>query len=118
MYYVIQRYHNNHKKHYFAYVVTKYISAKNTQNIIFEINQNGTMKRKWSPKNDIILLTTDKELFRTTYERLEALKAQYVAKIEAAQEQLDHEIQNLSKSMQKEFDIIKLSSQHDTQHSQ
>jgi hypothetical protein len=116
MYYVIQRYHNNHKKHYFAYAVTKYISAKNTQNIIFEINQNGTMKRKWSPKDDIILLTADKELFRTTYERLEALKEQHITKIEAVQEKLDHELDDFRDSMQQEFDLIKRSTQSDTAH--
>ena len=114
MYYVIQRHHNNHKKHYFAYAVAKYISAQNTQNIIFEINQNGVMKRKWSPKEDIILLTADKELFRVTYERLELLKEEHIAKIEAAQEKLDQEIHHFHESMQKEFEKIKRSSKTDS----
>ncbi|MDP3300617.1 MAG: hypothetical protein Q8S36_01475 [Sulfuricurvum sp.] len=110
MYYVIQRYHNNHQKHYFAYIVAKYISAKNTQNIIFEITQNGVTKRKWSPKKDIILLTADKELFRNTLERLEALKEQHLEKINSAQEKLNQELSQFHEALQKEFEMILLSS--------
>ena len=107
MYYVIQRHLNNHKKHFFAYSVVKYIAAKNTQNIIFEIHQHGEVERKWSPKDDVILLTQDKELFRTTYERLEAISAKHLKKIDAVQEELNHEIQEFNESMQKEFALIK-----------
>lgn len=109
MFYVIQRHHNNHKKHYLAYVTIRYIAAKNTHNIIFEINQNGVIKRKWSPKEDIILLTDDKELFRTTLERLESIKNRHIEKIDAAQEQLNHEISQFRDTMQKEFEMIKSS---------
>lgn len=111
MYYVIQRHHNDYKKHYFAYVVAKYISAKNTQNIIFEITQNGVTKRKWSPKKDIILLTADKELFRNTMERLEAIKEQHLEKINSAQEKLNQELSQFHEALQKEFEAILLSSQ-------
>ena len=109
MYYVIQRHHNNHKKHYFAYSVIKYITAKNTQNIIFEIHQNGVMKRKWSPKEDIILLTENKELFRTAYEKLETLRAQHLEKINTAQAELNNAVNDFHETMQKEFEIIKSS---------
>ncbi|MFA6188561.1 MAG: hypothetical protein WC680_04695 [Sulfuricurvum sp.] len=111
MFYVIQRHHNNHKKHYLAYVTIRYIAAKNTLNIIFEINQNGLIKRKWSPKEDIILLTDNKELFLTTLERLESIKNHHLEKIDAAQEQLNHEISHFHETMQKEFETIKSSSQ-------
>jgi len=116
MYYVIQRHHNNHKKHYFAYSVAKYIAAKNTQNIIFEIHQNDAVKRKWSPKEDIILLTEDKELFRTTYERLEAISAKHLKKIEAVQEELNHEVEALHQSIQKEFELIRQASKSNLLH--
>ena len=111
MYYVIQRNHNDHQKHYYAYVVAKYIAAKNTQNIIFEITQNGVIKRKWSPKKDIILLTADKELFRDTLERLEALKEQHLEKIHSVQEKLNQELNQFHEALQKEFETILLSSQ-------
>ncbi len=108
MYYVIQRHHNHQQKHYFAYAVVKYIAAKNTQNIIFEIRQNGETKRKWSPKEDIILLTSDQELFRTTIERLESIKNHHLEKINAAQEKLNHEINHFHATMQEEFELIRL----------
>jgi hypothetical protein len=107
MYYVIQRHNNNHKKHFFAYSVIKYITAKNTHNIIFEINQNGVIKRKWSPKEDIVLLTEDKELFRTTYERLESLSVHHLEKINAVQEELNTAVHDFHETMQKEFELIK-----------
>lgn len=116
MYYVIQRHHNDHQKHYFAYVVAKYISAKNTQNIIFEITQNGITKRKWSPKKDIILLTADKELFRRTIERLEAIKEHHLKKINAAQEELNQELNHFHDILQKEFEMIRLASQTNVLH--
>lgn len=116
MYYVIQRHHNNHKKHYFAYSVAKYIAAKNTQNIIFEINQNGVMKRKWSPKEDIVLLTEDKDLFRTTYERLETLSSRHLEKINTAQEELNNAVNDFHETMQKEFEFIKKASKDSLSH--
>lgn len=116
MYYVIQRHHNDHKKHYFVYAVTKYISAKNTQNIIFEINKNGVAKRKWSPKEDIILLTADKELFRSAVQRLEAIKEHHLEKINAAQEKLHHEINHFHTTMQEEFETIKLTAKSNFTH--
>ncbi|MDQ1297541.1 MAG: hypothetical protein QG558_79 [Campylobacterota bacterium] len=109
MYYVIQRHHNNHKKHFFAYLAAKCIAAKNTQNVIFEISQGGVVKRKWAPKEDLVLLTEDKELFRTTYERLEALSAHHLEKINTVQEELSNAINDFHESMQKEFDLIKSS---------
>ena len=111
MYYVIQRHHNDHKKHYFVYAVAKYISSKNTQNIIFEIHRDGAVKRQWSPKKDIILLTSDKELFGSTLQRLEAIKEHHLEKINAAQDKLNHEINHFHAAVQEEFETILLSSQ-------
>lgn len=110
MYYVIQRHHNNYQKHYFAYVVAKFIAAKNTHNVIFEIKRDGLMKRKWAPKEDIILLTDNKEVFRTTLEHLETIKNHHLENINAAQEQLNLQISHFNETMQKEFETIKLSS--------
>jgi hypothetical protein len=110
MYYVIQRHHNNHKKHFFAYAVIKYIAAKNTKNIIFELNHNGVTKHKWSPKEDIILLTQDQELFRTTYERLTSFSVDYQEKIEAAQEELNSVINEFHRAIENEFELIKQAS--------
>jgi hypothetical protein len=107
MYYVIQRHHTDPKKHYLAYSVPRYISSDNSQNIIFEFQHEGTVKRKWAPKEEIILLTDDKQLFQTTLKRLEELKHSHLERIDAAQTQLNSEITALLNTMQNEFEQIK-----------
>ncbi len=107
MYYVIQRHYGDPKKHYLAYSVPKYISSENSQNIIFEFRHDGQIKRKWTAKEEIILLTDDKELFYATLRKLEDLKEYHLAKINAAEDQLNHEVSMLLTAMQHEFDTIK-----------
>lgn len=107
MYYVIQRHKGDPKKHYLAYSVPRYISSQNSLNVIFEFQQEGAVKRKWAPKEEIILLTDDQELFQTTLMRLEELKKAHIEKIDAAQAQLNHEIASLLNTMQQEFDKIR-----------
>lgn len=110
MYYVIQRHQGDPKKHYLAYSVPKYISSENSQNIIFEFQHNGVAKRKWAPKEEIVLLTDDQELFQTTLQRLESLKSSHLEKIDAAEAQLNHEISSMLNAMQSAFQAIKKNS--------
>lgn len=110
MYYVIQRHHGDPKKHYLAYTVPRYISSNNSQNIIFEFRHEGVVKRKWAPKEEIVLLTDDEELFKSTLEKLEAIKLSHLEKIDAAEAQLNFEIHSFLNSMQSEFEIIKKNS--------
>lgn len=107
MYYVIQKHHGDPKKHYLAYTVPRYISSQNSQNIIFEFRHNDTVKRKWAPKEEIVLLTDDEQLFQTTLQKLEELKRSHLERIDAAEAQLNHEIFSMLNSMQVEFEIIK-----------
>lgn len=107
MYYVIQRYHGDPKRHYIAYTVPRYISSKNSENIIFEFKHDGQVKRKWTAKKEIILLSENKEVFEATLRKLEALKNIHTERIDAAQKQLDDEITLLLSVMQQEFDAIK-----------
>lgn len=109
MYYVIQRHHGDPKRHYIAYSVPKYISSDTSENIIFEFKQDGQVKRKWTAKKEIVLLTDNKELFETTLRKLEALKQTHLAKIDQAEKHLEHEIALLLGTMQKQFDDIKKS---------
>lgn len=109
MYYVIQRHHGDPKKHYLAYSVPRYISSENSQNIIFEFQIDGVVKRKWAAKEEIILLSDDPILFKTTLEKLEQLKQIHLQKIDAAEAQLHHEIHALLNAMQSQFDAIKKS---------
>lgn len=110
MYYVIQRHHGDSKKHYLAYAVPRYISSNNTHNIIFEFRHEGVVKRKWAPKEEIVLLTDDEQLFKSTLEKLEAIKQSHLEKIDAAEAQLNLEIHSFLNAMQSEFDTIKKNS--------
>lgn len=107
MYYVIQRHHGDPKKHYLAYSVPRYLSSEKSQNIIFEFKHDGCVKRKWAPKEDIVLLTDNHELFQSTLEKLELLKRSHLEKIDTAQAQLNHEIFSMLNAMQSEFETIK-----------
>lgn len=107
MYYVIQRHHGDPKKHYLAYTVPRYISSENSQNIIFEFRHNDTVKRKWAPKEEIVLLTDDEELFQTTLQKLESLKRTHLERIGVAETQLNQEISAMLSTMQTEFETIK-----------
>jgi hypothetical protein len=107
MYYVIQRHHGDPKKHYLAYTVPRYISSENSQNIIFEFRHNDTVKRKWAPKDEIVLLTDDEQLFQTTLQKLEGLKRSHLERIDAAEAQLNQEVFAMLTTMQSEFEIIK-----------
>lgn len=106
MYYVIQRHHGDPKKHYLAYSVPRYISSEKSQNIIFEFQHNGETKRKWAPKEEIVLLTDDHELFQTTLKKLESLKSSHLEKIDIAQTQLNNEINALLNTMKNAFETI------------
>ncbi len=107
MYYVIQKHHGNPKKHYLAYTVPRYISSANSQNIIFEFRNEEGVKRKWAPKEEIVLLTEDEPLFRSVLEKLESIKQTHLEKIDAAEAQLAQEINALLGAMQNEFETIK-----------
>ncbi|WP_310439334.1 hypothetical protein [Sulfuricurvum sp.] len=107
MYYVIQRHHGDPKKHYLAYTVPRYISSENSQNIIFEFRHNDSVKRKWAPKEEIVLLTDDEQLFQITLKKLELLKRSHLERIDAAEAQLNQEIFALLNTMQSEFETIK-----------
>jgi len=107
MYYVIQRHHGDPTKHYLAYSVPRYLSSEKSHNIIFEFKHEGSVKRKWAPKEDIVLLTDNYEYFQSVLEKLEHLKQSHLAKIDAAQAELNHEISSMLNAMQSEFETIK-----------
>lgn len=109
MYYVIQKHHGDPKKHYLAYTVPRYISSENSQNIIFEFRQNEVVKRKWAPKEEIVLLTDDEQLFQATLQKLEELKRAHLERIDVAEAQLNQEIHAMLSTMQSEFETIKKS---------
>lgn len=107
MYYVIQHYHNDPKKHYLAFHVPRYIASEKSKNVIFEFQHEGAVKRKWAPKEEIVLITEDLELFESTLRKLETIKKHHLERINTAETQLKDEIDAMLGAMQQEFDSIK-----------
>jgi len=107
MFYVIQKSYNDPKKPYIAYTVPRYIVSDKSKNVIFEFKIDGQVKRKWAPKEELILLTSDKTLFQSILTKLEALKNTHLSLIENTQRQLDEQINAFSETLNDEFEQIK-----------
>ncbi len=107
MYYVIQRVRGNPTKHYIAYTVSRYITSASSENVIMEFKKEPTPKRKWAPKDVIILITANKELFQTTLQQLERIQSAHLEKIHSIKTQLDNELESMVNELQAEFSKIK-----------
>lgn len=104
MYYVIKQQHNQTMDHFIGFVVVKYIISKNNDNVIFEFLKNGKTDRKWVNKDDIILLTKDKDYFLETLNHFKATQNQQLDLVNQAKEQLELSMQHLDEVMHEEID--------------
>jgi len=102
MYYVIIKQENNPSSHFFGFIVQKYIAAKNTNNVIFEMMRNGKNIRKWIDKNEIVLLTDDKAYFVALMHQFKEVEAQQQQLVDDANKNLEETIQNFTKVIQDE----------------
>ncbi len=107
MYYVIQILHGSKEKHFVSYQVPKYIFSTKNSNIIFEFGERPNIKRKWAPKEDIILLTKDKEFFQAYLNKLIEMQANYLKEISKAQAEVDRLQKVYEEQMYKEFKSFK-----------
>ena len=103
MYYVIQHNFSDPSKHYIAFKVPKFITNVNNKNIIFEFTNEGKVKRKWSNKEDIILLTDDQETFTRVLKQLTMISERHKKIVEEAQNTLSLEIKAFASAMEDEF---------------
>lgn len=104
MYYVIKRQHSTPLNTFISFMVPKYIASKNNDNVIFEFQKDGKAQRKWVKKDDVILLTEDKEYFMKTIEHFKDVEATQQKLIDAAQEQLNQSIETFTETMNSEID--------------
>lgn len=92
------------QQHFIGFAVSKYIAAKNNTNVIFEFNKNGKTERKWVKREDIVLLTDNKEYFLETFKKFKETEAQQQKLVDEAQEQLEKSIDNFASVMNDEMD--------------
>jgi len=104
MYYVIKKQHATPLSTFISFPVPKYIASKNSDNVIFEFQKDGKPLRKWVKKEDIILLTNDKEYFEKTLKHFKEIEQAQQKLVDEAQEQLNKSIENFTETMQIEID--------------
>jgi len=104
MYYVIKQQYASPLNHFVGFIVEKYIASKNNEHIIFEFQKDGKVDRKWVKKEDIILLTEDKEFFLEILNQFKATQNEQHELVNQAKEQLEQSMANFSSVMNEEID--------------
>ena len=103
MYYVIIKQENNPSSHFFGFGVQKYIAAKNTDNVIFEISKDGKSIRKWIDKKEIILLTEDKNYFLKLLHQFNEVETKQKTLVNEAKKNLEETLENFTQVIQEEL---------------
>lgn len=104
MYYVIKKQNTSPFSTFIGFKVPKYISSKKSDTVIFEFIHSDKAVRKWVKKEDIILLTDNKEYFLKIYKQLEDVQKQQQSLVDEAQANLDKTLETFSETMQKEIE--------------
>lgn len=94
MYYVIKKQPDQPLHSFVGFKVPKYIATKNSDNVIFEFIVDKKPQRKWVKKEEIILLTDNKEYFLKVLHKLQATQAEQEKLVEEAKEQLNRCLEN------------------------
>lgn len=103
MYYVIKKQPNQPLRSFVGFKVPKYIATKNSDNVIFEFMVDKKPQRKWVKKEEIILLTDNKEYFLKILAQLQATQAEQERLVEEAKTQLDKCIEVFAETMSSEI---------------
>ncbi len=104
MYYVIKKNIGNPSSCFMGFNVPKYIAAKNSDNVIFEFTKDGKVTRKWVKKEEIILLTDDKEFFIKTLNQFKEVEATQQKLIDEAQGKLEQTMVEFTENVNAEID--------------
>jgi len=99
MYYVIKRQPESPSKCYIGFKVPKYIAAKNNDSVIFEFEQNGKTTRKWIKKDEIILLTDDKDFFIKLMDQFKAVETEQQKLVDEAKNNLTESMETFTETM-------------------
>lgn len=108
MYYVIKKQSEKPQEHFIGFRVPKYIASKNNDSVIFEFLKDGKPLRKWVKKEEIILLTDDKEYFLKVLNQFKAIEEQEKALVNEAQAQLEQSLENFSQKMNETIDAYEV----------
>ncbi len=104
MYYVIKKHTVANPCQYLSFQVEKFIANKNNDTVIFELKIDGKLIRKWVKKDEIILLTENKEFFIQTLKDFRAVEETQKKLVAEARAQLDKSIEVYSETMLNEIE--------------
>lgn len=104
MYYVIKKQLDNSSETFVWFKSPKFIVSKESENVIFEFSTDNKLMRKWVKKNEIILLTDDKEYFMQTLNSIKTIQDQQHKLIVEAQENLANSLENFTQTMTQKFE--------------
>jgi len=94
-------------QHFIGFVVNRYIASKTNDTVIFEFTKGGKTERKWIKKEEIILLTDNKEYFLDILNQLKSAEAIQQELVNLAKEQLEESIKNFATVMSEEINKLK-----------
>lgn len=106
MYYVIKRNIDVPMSCFLGFQVPKYISTKNSDNVIFEFIKDGKLQRKWIKKDEIVLLTQDKNFFLKTMKQLRNVERIQQKLVDEAQAQLNSSIETYTEAVNAKLDEL------------
>ncbi len=99
MYYVIKRQTDTNPMQVMGFKVPKYITNKSSDTVIFEFIVNAKTVRKWVKKEEVILLTEDKEFYLKTMKDFKHTQETQKKLVAEAQDALDKSIETYSEVM-------------------
>ena len=103
MYYVIKRQPESPSKCFIGFKVPKYISAKNSDNVIFEFIKDGKTTRKWIKKDEIVLLTEDKDFFTKTMNQFKEVEEIQQKLVDEARKKLGESMETFTENVNAEI---------------
>lgn len=104
MYYVIVKKADTHPMEFMGFQVPKFITKKNSDNVIFEFKIDGKIVRKWVNKKDILLLSDDKDFYTKTMQSFKEVETQQQKLVEDAKNRLNDTIESYAQTMSDEFE--------------
>jgi hypothetical protein len=106
MYYAIIKKQNTHPTEFMGFSVPKFITNKESGNVIFEFTIDGKKVRKWVKKEAILLLTDDKKFYLQTLKKFQKVQEEQQALVNEAKKRLNETVEHFSQTMESEFEAF------------
>jgi len=104
MYYVIKKQPHSPVQCFIGFKAPKYIAAKNSDNVIFEFMKDNKVIRKWVKKDEIVLLTEDKDFFTKTMDQFKAVEKTQQKLVNEAKEKLNQSMETFTETINTEIE--------------